>query len=129
MFFANGMFESVGQITDMCTIYSFIESKLHVKQNIESLQHGINDLDALREEIQRQQQEEKDAHTNKLLTVIGVLAIISIAFDGVQFISWLAGALQSLAATSPWILITAPIVLALVAVSWLFLRKRSKNKK
>lgn len=112
MFFANCMFESVGQITDMCTIYSFIEGKMHVKKNMESLQQGINDLDALREEIQNKQKAEKDSRIGKVLTTISVLAIISIIFDTIQFIDWIITNVVPLFA-NPWIT-TATIVLVIL---------------
>ena len=89
MFFANCMFESVGQITDICTIYSFIDKKMQVKKNIESLQHGIHDLDKLREEIDNEEKNKKEERTNKILNNIGILAIISILFDSIQFMNWI----------------------------------------
>ena len=76
MFFANCMFESVAQITDMCTIYSFIESKLHVKKNLESLQRGIHELDTLRDEILTKQKEEKESRIKNIGTIVGIFAII-----------------------------------------------------
>lgn len=139
MFFANCMFESVGQITDMCTIYSFIERKMNVKKNIESLQRGINDLDALREEIQSKQKAEKDAHVSKILSVIGILAIVSIVFDAVQFFDWfkcnilplfqnLWDAISSID-TKIWIpIIIGFTTVLLIAGIYFFTKKRAKKK-
>lgn len=137
MFFANCMFESVGQITDMCTIYSFIEGKMHVKKNIESLQRGINDLDALREEIQNKQKAEKDSHVSNILSIIGILAIISIMFDTIQFVGWLKTNVMPLFEglcgviilidSRIWIAIGV-LVLLVVAAACIFIKKKTKNK-
>lgn len=137
LFFANGMFESVGQITDMCTIYSFIEEKLQVKKHIESLQRGINDLDALREEIQTKQQAEKDAHLNKILFIISVLAIISIIVDSVQFFTLIGQYIMPLMRTL-WSTIISGNCFALAGViifivvtigSCIFIKRKSHKKK
>lgn len=137
LFFANGMFESVGQITDMCTIYSFIEGKLQVKKHIESLQQGINDLDALREEIQTKQQAEKDAHLNKILSIIGVLAIISIIVDSVQFFTLigqyiipLMSLLCSSVISGNWVALASVIIfIAFIIGSCIFLKNKFQKKK
>lgn len=137
MFFANCMFEAVGQITDMCTIYSFIEGKLHVKKNIESLQRGINDLDALREEIQNKRQAEKDSHINKILSIIGILAVISIVFDTTQFVGWLiinvppflTNIGSIIIMINPIVWIIAFIVIVSIVVFFILLKKKSSKKR
>lgn len=134
MFFANCMFESVGQITDMCTIYSFIEGKLHVKKNSESLQRGINDLDALREEIQNKQKAEKDSHVNKILSTISLLAIISIIFDAIQFFDLIKNPvlsflqkIQSMIVSIDLKIWIAVLILFIIGV-FVFIRNKSRNK-
>lgn len=136
MFFANCMFEAVAQITDICTIYSFIEGKLHVKKNMESLQRGINDLDALREEIQSKQQAEKDSHVNKILSTISILAIISIIFDAIQFLGLIKKPILSLFQNILTVIISidlkiwiAALVLLIVGLLILTAKKFSKKVK
>lgn len=86
IFFSNQMYESVGQITDVCTIYSFIEEKLKIKRNISALQKGVDNIEKLQKDIIDEKQEQKSRKLNNTLAIFGILAIISIICDFLQLI-------------------------------------------
>lgn len=95
IFFSNQMYESVGQITDVCTIYSFIEEKMKIKRNISALQKGVDNIEKLQKDIMDERQEQKSRKLNKIIGLFGVLAVISIICDFLQLVDWFSGSLSS----------------------------------
>ena len=88
IFFSNQMYESVGQITDVCTIYSFIEEKMKIKRNIVALQTGVDNIEKLQKDIIEEKQEEKNNKLNRIIGLFGILAVISIICDFWQLVDW-----------------------------------------
>ncbi len=95
LFLANSLFEAVGQITDVCNLYSYIESKLQIKKNILTIKQGIDSINGLCDELikekEKKREEEnklKEKKRESLITYIGILAIISILCDAMALISW-----------------------------------------
>ena len=88
IFFSNQMYESVGQITDVCTIYSFIEEKMKIKRNVSALQKGVDNIEKLQKDILDEKQEEKSKKLDKVISMFGILAVISIICDFLQVVDW-----------------------------------------
>lgn len=88
IFFSNQMYESVGQITDVCTIYSFIEEKMKIKRNISALQKGVDNIEKLQKDIIEEKQEQQTKKLNKIIGLFGILAVISIICDFLQVADW-----------------------------------------
>ena len=88
IFFSNQMYESVGQITDVCTIYSFIEEKMKIKRNVAALKKGVDNIEKLQKDILNEKQEQKSGKLNKIIGLFGILAVISIVCDFLQVVDW-----------------------------------------
>ena len=88
IFFSNQMYESVGQITDVCTIYSYIEEKMKIKRNISALQKGVDNIEKLQKDIIEEKQEQQTKKLNKIIGLFGILAVISIICDFLQVADW-----------------------------------------
>ena len=88
LFMANSMFEAIGQITDVCNLYTYIETKLQIKKNLETLRQGLDGINHLCEDIIRKKERETEEKINSLVTVFGFLVIISIVVDAMSLVLW-----------------------------------------
>lgn len=92
IFFSNQMYESVGQITDVCTIYTFIEEKMKIKRNIAALRKGVDNIEKLQKDIIDEKQAKKNKKFDNILGIFGLLAVISIICDFIQLLDWYSDA-------------------------------------
>lgn len=141
IFFSNQMYESVGQITDVCTIYSFIEEKMKIKRNVAALQKGVDNIEKLQKDILNEKKEQKSGKLNKIIGLFGILAVISIVCDFLQVVDWFFAnvptfwqkILSDALAVSDWVRLGIVLLVPLVLIGlvgyaiYAFIRNYSKK--
>lgn len=92
-FLANSVYGAVSHISDVCAIYSFIEQKMMIRENIKSLQQGFVNLESLQNSLCKEKESvdsaNREKHLNYALTIVSFFAVLSVYSDAYQLVECL----------------------------------------